>query len=402
MAYTSLGYSLPDLAIVDAFAGPVAAYGGPVSVTVNVDNLGASSMVEPLALAPGATSSADAAATTVDVYLVRGPHSRPTSGVLLGSIDVPALSQKRLARITGTVNMPAAPPPGFPDVGGTTYLSFVVDRGKDVPDYDRTNNFTRRAVPVLLTPNLPQLESIAFNTPDNLAPGDSFIPEVKIGNYGSSNTNLQAPVVVLVVASQDKNFGPGDQTLATFTVSNVVPLSQSPTKKAVLGDVNLTDPPNVEYLNAGTATILPASPSEYFVGVIVDPYNQIREIDELDRDPSSALSQVKLVRPNNSGLPAAGIIGTPNPADNPFPYFPNTTGTTVATPVSTGVLPTDLGSASSRRSAGQVAIAEAVAARRASARAASQPRIQATGRVQLTQNSRVQLTQNGRLRITQK
>ena len=52
LAYSGLGFSLPDLTVT-GFASPVASYGGPVTVTVNVRNIGASSTLEPLALSPG-------------------------------------------------------------------------------------------------------------------------------------------------------------------------------------------------------------------------------------------------------------------------------------------------------------------------------------------------------------
>lgn len=330
LAFTPLGTSLPDLAVADAFAGPVAAYGGQVAVTIDVSNLGAASLNEPNNLAPGAAGATTSTPTTADVYLTRSARARPGTGILLGSVDLTAIPQNRLARFTTTVDMPAARPARFPDSGANVFLQVVIDPDREAQDFDRSNNFTRRGIPVFLTPNLPQLQATALELPDGLSPGDAVIPELKVANFGSAPTAVQTAVVVQVVASLDTDFGPGDQVLASFTVPNINPLSLAPTKRVVLGDVNLDDPPNVVQLTTDQAVILPTFPSEYFVGVVVDPLNQIREIDELDRLPSPALSPVLRVRPTGVDLPPAGVVGDPNPPTN---FFPNPPFFSTETPV---------------------------------------------------------------------
>src|SRR5438105_4542509 len=55
LSYSPLGFSLPDLTVTGR-AAPIAAYGGPLAVEVDVRNLGASSLIEPLNLEPGAGS----------------------------------------------------------------------------------------------------------------------------------------------------------------------------------------------------------------------------------------------------------------------------------------------------------------------------------------------------------
>src|SRR3954451_8116053 len=93
LSYSPIG-SLPDL-VVTAQAGPIATYGGPITVTLDVRNLGASSTVEPLNLAQGATSTATAAPSHVGVSLVSGPRGKPGGprSVFLGDVAIPAVPQ---------------------------------------------------------------------------------------------------------------------------------------------------------------------------------------------------------------------------------------------------------------------------------------------------------------------
>jgi hypothetical protein len=373
MAYSALGYSLPDLSIRNAFSGPIAAYGGEVAVTVDVANLGASSLAEPLNLAPGATSTADAPASVVNVYLVRNPRLNPERGIFIGTVNVPAIPQNRLARVTATINLPANRPAGYPDSGQNVFLAYKIDAGRQVQDFDRTNNVFRSKTPILLTPNLPQLETVAFEVPANLSPGDAFFPELKVANYGAAPTDVQAPVLVQVVASIDQDFGPGDQLLASFSVANIEPYALAPTQRAIIGDVNLIDPPNFVSLTTTDAVTLPTLPSEYFIGVIVDPFDQIREIDELAAEASPRLEQVKLVRPSGVDLPAAGVVGSPS--TTVFPYFPYN-GSATATPIAfssteapaTTVLSADT-TPTNRPGAGRDRFLSAALARRAQRRA---------------------------------
>ena len=84
LSYSSLGYSLADLRVTGQ-AGPVAAWASPLQVTATLQNTGASTMVEPLSLAPASQvqtgpdgqpvpsfwvpSSTDASTSVVGIYL---------------------------------------------------------------------------------------------------------------------------------------------------------------------------------------------------------------------------------------------------------------------------------------------------------------------------------------------
>ncbi|QDV33516.1 hypothetical protein [Tautonia plasticadhaerens] len=340
LAYTPLGFSIPDLAILNAYTGPVAAYGGEIAVTVDVSNLGQSSIPEPLAQFPGQASAADAGPSEIEVYYTNQAHSPFGDRILLGTISVPAVPQNRLVQVTGVVSLPEEPPAGYPGVGSNGFITLELDPDRDVRDLDRTNNVFRPAASFLLVPDLPDLQAIALGLPPVLNPGDTIVPQVKVANYGAAPTIDQAPVVVQVVASLDEAFGPGDIVLGTFTVGNILPLSFAPTERFVPGDQTLLDRPNVAVLDAMQPVTLPETGAPYFVGVVVDPQDEIREISELDRGPDPTLELARLVDDSGLGLPPAGVIGPAAEADRPFPYppFDTPTGTSEG-PVDPGTPP---------------------------------------------------------------
>jgi hypothetical protein len=61
---------------------------------------------------------------------------------------------------------------------------------------------------------------------------------------------------------------------------------------------------------------LPTSPSTYFLGLVIDPYNTLKQLSL----PATRLELIHTVGPATSGLPPAGVISTPL---NPVPQFPN-------------------------------------------------------------------------------
>jgi len=321
LAFTPLGFSIPDLAILNSFNGPVAALGGEVTVTVDVSNLGQSSLPEPLAQFPGARSTADAPPSEIEVFLTNRPHGLFSPRVSLGTIELPSIPQNRLLQIQETFTLPTQLPPGFPTTGDNAFITLVLDPDREIRDLDRTNNFTRNASPVLLVPRLPELAATGLALPPTLNPGDTVIPEVKIANFGAAPTNEQAPLLVQVVASLDTDFGPGDVVLSSFQIPNVNPLSEAPTELPVFGDVRLTEPPNVVTRTATDPVALPDFDQPFFVGVAVDPFDQILEIDEIDRPPSSRLEQIRSVASSGLDLPPAGVAPV-EPTNLPFPFPP--------------------------------------------------------------------------------
>jgi hypothetical protein len=320
MAYSPIG-SLPDLTVTGQ-AGAIAAYGQPISVILNVHNLGASSTIEPLNLEPNATSSADAGPSHVGVYLLR--NSRVKAGgagsILIGEVPIGSIAQNSLAVVSATLDMPSKPA-RFPGSGGTVFIGFRADDLREVQDIDRTNN-TAKSVPVQIFAPLPDLAAIAIDVPPVLQPGDTIAPTIKIANYGTANTALQGPVTVLLVASTDLNFGPTDVIIGKYEIADLPGLNQAPQTRTVLGDVTLDTPPNVVNLSTTTSetqnVTLPTGRGSYFIGVIVDPLNQIRELHEIGRGPSSALQLVERVN-DVPGLASAGVLSDPSSVSNTFP-----------------------------------------------------------------------------------
>ncbi|MFO0959266.1 MAG: hypothetical protein U0800_17850 [Isosphaeraceae bacterium] len=327
MAYTGLGFSLPDL-LVSGYAGPGAAYGGPLTVTAQVRNIGASSFVEPLNLAPGATSSADAGPFNVGVYMSKGPKFNK-SAIRIGTIAFDqGLDQNDLA--TKSVTIPALPnrPAGFPAAGKDIYITLVADSEQQVREQDKSNNVST-SVPVKMAPGLPQLQAIGLDVPTTMKPGDWIKPSILIANYGTTQTANQAPVTVELVYSSDGTFFDGNPPIATFTIDNILPVSQAPTQNLVLGDANLDIPANVRKVDLPNAVQLPYAAKSYYIGLRVDPNEQIQQISDLRGPRSPYLEQIRQVAPSANGLPQAGVVQAPaSLTANLFPtppYGPVTT-----------------------------------------------------------------------------
>lgn len=350
LSYSPLGFSLPDLTVTGV-AAPVAAYQQTLTVSVDVRNLGASSTVEPLLLEPGAPSSADAPPSVVTVFLSRSPHAGRAPLVPVGTIAVPTVPQNSLVTVTQTLTMPPRLR-SLPANGGTLYAYFRIDQNQTIIEHDRRNNFTRTGVPVQVAVGLPDLYAVALDVPPVMQPGDVIAPLIRVGNFGTTNPSQQSAFEVDLVASTDTNFGPGDSVLQRFLVTNVPPLSSVPMRNAVLGDVNINVPGNFITLQSETPVKLPSTPGQYYIGVVVDPQNVIREISEVGRGPDPRLEPIRVVGPPSAYLPPAGVLSDPAPPGNVFPYpafgplvTPGvtnvpTTNTTTTTTTTTATTPT--------------------------------------------------------------
>ena len=345
LSYSPLGFSLPDLTVTGVTA-PVAAYQQTLTVSLDVRNLGASSIVEPLFLAQGAPSSADAPPSEVTVYLSRSPHRGRAPLVPIGTIQVPTVPQNSLVTVTETLSMPARVR-RLPGNGGTAYAFFRIDQGETIIEHDRRNNFTRQGVPIQIAAPLPDLYGVALDVPPVMQPGDTISPTIRVANFGTTNTDQQSSFQVDLVASTDENFGPGDTVLQSFTVTSLPPLANVPMRRTVLGDVNINEPVNIITLHSATPVTLPETPGQYFIGVVVDPQNVIREISEIGRGPNPRIEPIRPVGPPSQFLPPAGILSDPAPLSNVFPIpafgpivTPGITPPTAATATSSGSIDT--------------------------------------------------------------
>ncbi len=310
MAYSAFGYSLPQLSVT-GYGPQTASYGGLATVDVTVQNLGASTLVEPTNLQPGAISNADSAPTTVQVYAATRPNAT-TGAVLVDTIQIPIVRQNSTYETISTFVVPPRGP-GFPGVGGKVYLTFVVNNTQSILQASNQGNIYRDPTPVRITDALPNLRVVGFDVPRPLQPGDVIAPTVRIANFGSANPASQGPVVVDLVASLDKNFGPGTSIVASYTIASLPGLSQVPTQGSLANDVNVIPPPNVN-----TTTLapfkLPTTPGFYYLGIKIDPFHRINQTYA----PYPALSTPVPVGPAQLFLPPAPLVAT----TTGFPTFP--------------------------------------------------------------------------------
>ena len=320
LAYNVLGMSLPDLT-VQGFAPSVAAWGNPISVTANVSNIGVSTMVEPLALAPGSTSSADAPISFVGVYASRTPHSLKGS-VLVGTLEIPAVAANSTTQVTETFTLPSQPA-GLPGDGGRIYLTFKANIDGEVFESDTTNNQSK-PVPVTIEAPLPLLTTVGFDTPPRMQPGDVIQPNIRIANLGTVDTDLQGPLTVALVASPTPVLSSQSVEIATYTVPDVPAQSLVPSKGVVLGDANVDPTQNIVTIAADPVT-LPTTWKTYYIGVVIDPAGTIKQLSNVSQSGKAAnpLQLIRKVVPPVPGLPPAGV--NPNvttPGVTNVPLFP--------------------------------------------------------------------------------
>ncbi|AGA25528.1 hypothetical protein Sinac_1132 [Singulisphaera acidiphila DSM 18658] len=325
MAYTPLGYSLPDLT-VQGFTAPTAAWGSPLTVTVDVKNTGSSTLIEPLALQPGATSTSDAGPTQVVVYATPQNGRSTRRAVQIGVIDIPGIPQNDVQQFTGTFQLPSRPP-GFAKEGGVINVFFQVNPTRNILESDFTNNNSRKS-PVLIAAPLPKVAAVGLALPPTLQPGDTIQPNIQVANFGTVDTSTQGPITVALVASVDRKFGPGSSVIALYTLDNISGIDTVPSTSQAFGQSTINTPNNVATI-IGNAVTLPDRPRNYYIGVVVDPSNSIKQLGKIGRHRvrTSGFSLIHKVGPPIAGLPPAGVV-VPGNGDNnqpfPFPLNPNT------------------------------------------------------------------------------
>jgi len=329
MAFSHLGFFLPDLTIT-AEAGPRAAWGGTLDVSVYLQNIGASTTTEPLSQAPstytpisqspyGSTSTADAPASVVTVLLSRSPKSLK-GAVTLGTFDAAAVPQNSVEQLTQAFTLPSRPA-GFAGAGGKFYVWFAANTPDQFPEVTRANNLSK-PVPVMVTGQpLPELRAIALAVPSSLQPGDTIIPEIQIENFGTADPSAQGPVTVELVESVTRTLNPlaVNPIVATYTVNSIPAVSQTPTRGnyKTFAKLIVNSPRNVVTIN-GSAVTLSTTPSKFYLGVVIDPQGTINQLSV----PSNNFSLVRVIGPPSKTLPPSGLLST-TPLTNKFPIPPS-------------------------------------------------------------------------------
>lgn len=336
MAYTSLGFSLADLA-VSGVASPVAQWGGTVTVDVTLQNLGASTIVEPTSLVPPlqvgvgpdgtvsppyyTPSQADAAGATIGVFLV--PRGRgPASGFKLGTIEAPALGQNNIEQFRATLALPDRPA-GFPGRGPYT-IRLVANDDRTVLESNYRNNVSP-AIPIQITaaPATPVLRVVSFDLPERgLIPGDVVAPRIQVANIG--NASLTSDVEVAIVASTTPDFNLGSSIVSLYTIpGGIGGVNSTPMPRSARHSLGVLDPrhaivaprSDLATINGELAT-LPTSPSTYYLGVVVDPFNKLN----LPNQPANRLEMIKIVSAIPGETPS-GVVG--DAATLPFQFPPD-------------------------------------------------------------------------------
>jgi hypothetical protein len=342
MTYSPFGYSLPQLSVT-GYAATTASWNGTVSLNVTVQNQGASSLIEPLNLAPSqtdpntgavtpTTSTADAPATTVEVFASAKPHAKSAS-IEIGTIAIPSVPQNSLYNTVATIALPSRPK-GLPGNGGKVYLTLVVDNDQTITQSSQVLNVYRVPKPVRITNPLPDLQVAALDIPSPLQPGDVITPTIRIVNLGSADpaAQNQGPVTVELVASQNTTFGPGDSVVGSFQIASLPGVSAIPTQDPDLSVNGNVIPPSNEFTTTLSPIKLPTTPGTYFLGIVIDPTNKIKETYA----PSAALRNVVTVGPTDPLLPPSSLIVNTGGVVPLFPALPSS----VLTPPASTAPPT--------------------------------------------------------------
>jgi hypothetical protein len=319
----------------------VASWGGPLTVTAIVQNTGASTINEPLSLIPpgqvltgpdgnpvppyAIPSSADVPGNQIDILLT--PQRRSLAGAInLGTVTGSTASgtlvhQNDITILPTTLTLPSKPA-GFPATG-RFYIRLVANVNNAVVQSSHANDVSAPIPVNFIATALPELRVSALALPPSLQPGDTVAPTIQITNLGTAPA--PAGTQVALVASVTPDFTLGSSIVALYTLPSAISASSSATVSLrgkhgrVLSpgfsSMNVNPGSNVLTLT-GTPATLPASPSRYFVGVVIDPNNLLPQLST----PANRLEQARIVGPSN-GLPPAGVISSttalafPNPPD---------------------------------------------------------------------------------------
>jgi hypothetical protein len=328
LAFSTLGFSLPDLTITGQ-AGPRGAWGGVLDVSALLQNIGSSTITEPLSQLPstsaptpgspyGSTSTADAPDTTVEVLISRSPKSIK-GAITLGTIEAPPISQNSVEQLTDSFTLPARPA-GFPGGGGKFYVWFLANSSNSTLEVTRDNNLSKPVAVRVTSQALPELRAIALAVPSSLSPGDTITPEIQIENLGTADPEEQGPVTVDLVASVTRSFTLGSSIVASYTVDSVRAVSEAPTlgNYQTFAKLIINQPENVVTIS-GSAVTLPTSPARYYLGVVIDPNGTINQLSL----PKNNFELIHVVGPKSRHLPPAGVVSTPNTGQ--FPNSPSGT-----------------------------------------------------------------------------
>jgi hypothetical protein len=309
MAFSPLGFSLPDLSITGS-AATRAAWGGTLGIVATVLNTGTSTITNPIAQAPGSVTTADAPTSTVAVVITPRPHSG--RAVTIGTFQAPPVSQNSLEQIAETFTLPARPA-GFSGGGGKFFIHFIVNSNGAVLESTKINNFGPPLPVQVANRALPELRATDLEVPASMQPGDTIEPLITVTNLGTAASG--SPVQVALVASTTKNFTVGSSIVALYNLNTSIPPASAVPLGGTIAAFSQTTPPSNSFTFAGPAVTLPTSPRKYFLGVVVDPFGAMQQLSL----PKNPFAQIHVVGPPVANLPPAGVVSTANTNAFPLP-----------------------------------------------------------------------------------
>lgn len=333
LSFSDLGFSLPDL-IVSGEAGPKAAWGGTISVSGFLQNIGASTITEPTQQVPPGelvppgngylgtndSSTADAQDTSIAIFIT--PHRNSMRGaILIATTEAPPISQNSVDPFeTAPITLPSRPK-GFPADRGTFYIRLMANSSGTAFEANPENNLSPPIPVKVVGAALPELRAVAILLPPVMQPGDTISPTIQIENFGTAGTISQGPVEVALVESVTPNFTVGSSIIALESIdTDITALSNTPTtgNPATFGEENLVPPSNIVTFTIPPVT-LTSTPSKYYLGVVVDPFGTLTQLSV----PKNALELIHKVGPPIPHLPPAGppstSVITPNTGVFPTP-----------------------------------------------------------------------------------
>ena len=325
LAFSTLGFSLPDLTITGQ-AGPRAAWGGVLDVSalfrISVPARSPSrcrklpTTSAPTAGSPyGSTSTADAPDTVVAVLLSHSPKSLK-GAVKLGTIEAPPISQNSVEQLAASFTLPARPA-GFAGGGGKFYVWFVANSSNSTLEATHGEQHQQAGGGAGDRPAAAGIAGDRAGTfPRTLSPGTRSPRRSRSRTSARPIPNLQGPVTVDLVASVTQELHPGQ-------LDHRVVHGQQHSRRFSGTDLGnyktfakliINQPQNVVTIS-GTAVTLPASPSKYFLGVVIDPNGTINQLSV----PKNSFELIHVVGPKTKHLPPAGVVSTANTEQFPNP-----------------------------------------------------------------------------------
>ena len=325
--FSPLGFSLPDLTITGQ-AGPRAAWGGTLVVSAILQNIGASTITEPLSQLPttqartpgspyGSTSTADVTGHDGGVLMSEEREvgeGRGQDWNDRGSADF--AEQRGTAR--RLVHACRRVPRDFREAAARSIVWFVADSSNNVLEVTKANNISKPVAVRVTSQPLPELRAVALALAVETVAGRHGRPDDPDRELGHGQSRTCKGRSRSTWWRRSRRASRWGARSSRRTRSTRIPGSFSSTDLGQLQDVwqrlIINEPQNVVTIS-GAAVTLPVSPAKYFVGVVIDPNGTINQLSL----PTNNFEQIRVVGPKTKFLPPAGVVSSANTGQFPNP-----------------------------------------------------------------------------------